>query len=82
MIKLIGNSNENPRTCPTRSSAIHPTRQGLQRRKRARTPASTKSNAITILRVLAESPTLEDAPETLGINVSTLWLKRKRYKID
>jgi NtrC-family two-component system response regulator AlgB len=35
-----------------------------------------------ILRVLAESPTLEDAAETLGINVSTLWRKRKRYKID
>jgi hypothetical protein len=31
---------------------------------------------------LAESPTLEDAAETLGINVSTLWCKRKRYKID
>jgi len=35
-----------------------------------------------ILRVLDESPTLEDAAETLGINVSTLWRKRKRYKID
>ncbi len=35
-----------------------------------------------ILRVLAESPTLEDAAETLGINFSTLWRNRKRYKID
>jgi two-component system, NtrC family, response regulator AlgB len=35
-----------------------------------------------IARVLAESPTLEDAAETLGINVSTLWRKRKRYQID
>jgi len=35
-----------------------------------------------IMRVLAESPTLEDAAETLGINVSTLWRKRKRYKIE
>jgi NtrC-family two-component system response regulator AlgB len=35
-----------------------------------------------IIRVLAESPTLEDAAETLGINVSTLWRKRKRYQID
>ncbi|MEA2680813.1 MAG: two-component system, NtrC family, response regulator AlgB [Candidatus Binataceae bacterium] len=35
-----------------------------------------------IVRVLAESPTLEDAAETLGINVSTLWRKRKRYKIE
>ena len=35
-----------------------------------------------ILRVLAESPTLEDAAATLGINVSTLWRRRKRYKLD
>jgi NtrC-family two-component system response regulator AlgB len=35
-----------------------------------------------IIRVLAESPTLEDAAQTLGINASTLWRKRKRYKID
>jgi NtrC-family two-component system response regulator AlgB len=35
-----------------------------------------------IQRVLEESPTLEDAAETLGINVSTLWRKRKRYKIE
>ncbi len=35
-----------------------------------------------IVRVLGESPTLEDAAETLGINVSTLWRKRKRYKIE
>lgn len=35
-----------------------------------------------IERVLAESPTLEDAAEVLGINVSTLWRKRKRYMIE
>jgi two-component system, NtrC family, response regulator AlgB len=35
-----------------------------------------------IMRVLAESPTLEDAAHTLGINASTLWRKRRRYKID
>ncbi len=35
-----------------------------------------------IVRVLAESPTFEDAAQTLGINASTLWRKRKRYKID
>jgi NtrC-family two-component system response regulator AlgB len=35
-----------------------------------------------IVRVLAQSPTLEDAAATLGIDVSTLWRKRKRYKID
>jgi NtrC-family two-component system response regulator AlgB len=35
-----------------------------------------------IVRVLAESPTLEDAAQTLGINASTLWRKRKRYRIE
>jgi len=35
-----------------------------------------------IMRVLAESPTLEDAAGTLGINISTLWRKRRRYQID
>jgi two-component system, NtrC family, response regulator AlgB len=35
-----------------------------------------------IMRVLTQSPTLQDAAETLGINVTTLWRKRKRYKLD
>jgi two-component system, NtrC family, response regulator AlgB len=35
-----------------------------------------------IIRVLAESPTLEDAAQTLGINSSTLWRKRKCYRIQ
>jgi NtrC-family two-component system response regulator AlgB len=35
-----------------------------------------------IARVLANRRTLEDAAITLGINVSTLWRKRKRYKLD
>jgi len=35
-----------------------------------------------IARVLAVSRTLEDAALTLGINVTTLWRKRKRYKLD
>ena len=35
-----------------------------------------------IVQVLAETPTLEDAAARLGINPSTLWRKRKRYKID
>jgi two-component system, NtrC family, response regulator AlgB len=35
-----------------------------------------------IMRVLTESPTLQDAAENLGINVTTLWRKRKRYKLD
>jgi two-component system, NtrC family, response regulator AlgB len=35
-----------------------------------------------IERVLAESATLEDAAARLGINVTTLWRKRKRYGIE
>jgi NtrC-family two-component system response regulator AlgB len=35
-----------------------------------------------IIRVMAESPTLEVAASKLGINVSTLWRRRKRYRLD
>jgi NtrC-family two-component system response regulator AlgB len=35
-----------------------------------------------IRRVLALAPTLEDAAVTLGICISTLWHKRKRYHFD
>jgi NtrC-family two-component system response regulator AlgB len=35
-----------------------------------------------ILRVVAESATLEQAAATLGINVTTLWRKRRRYNLD
>ena len=35
-----------------------------------------------ILRVMAESPTLESAAHKLGINVATLWRRRKRYGLD
>ncbi len=35
-----------------------------------------------IRRVLGESPTLDEAAATLGINVTTLWRKRKRYGAD
>ena len=35
-----------------------------------------------ISRVLAASATLEEAAETLGINVTTLWRKRRRYGIE
>jgi NtrC-family two-component system response regulator AlgB len=35
-----------------------------------------------IRRVLALAPTLEDAAATLGICISTLWHKRKRYHLD
>jgi NtrC-family two-component system response regulator AlgB len=35
-----------------------------------------------IRRVLALAPTLEDAAVTLGICISTLWHKRKRYNLD
>ena len=33
-----------------------------------------------ILSVLARSATLEDAAKVLGVDVSTLWRKRKRYE--
>ena len=32
-----------------------------------------------IMRVLARKPTVEEAAETLGIDASTLWRKRKKY---
>ena len=35
-----------------------------------------------IRRVLAEAVTLEEAADTLGISVATLWRKRKRYGIE
>ena len=35
-----------------------------------------------IRRVLAQSATLDEAAATLGINVTTLWRKRKRYGAD
>jgi NtrC-family two-component system response regulator AlgB len=35
-----------------------------------------------IVRVLAQSATLEEAAATLGINVTTLWRKRRRYGIE
>jgi NtrC-family two-component system response regulator AlgB len=35
-----------------------------------------------IKRVLSEAATLEEAAATLGINVTTLWRKRKRYRIE
>jgi NtrC-family two-component system response regulator AlgB len=35
-----------------------------------------------IVEVLRESTTLEEAAARLGINPTTLWRKRKRYRID
>jgi len=35
-----------------------------------------------IVRVMAESPTLEIAANKLGINVATLWRRRKRYGLE
>ncbi len=35
-----------------------------------------------IERVMAETPTLEEAAAILGINTSTLWRKRRRYNFD
>jgi len=35
-----------------------------------------------IVRILSQSRSLMDAARTLGIDIATLWRKRKRYKID
>jgi two-component system, NtrC family, response regulator AlgB len=37
---------------------------------------------LHIERVLTETATLEEAAAILGINTSTLWRKRKRYKFE
>src|SRR5262249_28856513 len=37
---------------------------------------------LHVRRVLAESPTLEEAAARLGINPTTLWRKRKRWGLD
>lgn len=50
--------------------------------------ATTQSSSLDdierehIIRVMAESPTLETAAHRLGINVTTLWRRRKRYGLD
>ena len=48
-------------------------------------PPSASLDAVErehIARVLAASATLEEAADTLGINVTTLWRKRRRYGIE
>jgi transcriptional regulator with PAS, ATPase and Fis domain len=40
------------------------------------------ANKPSLVPELAETATHEDAAARLGIDVSTLWRKRKRYKID
>jgi NtrC-family two-component system response regulator AlgB len=47
------------------------------------TPTSLEEvERVHIERVLAETATLEEAAAILGINTSTLWRKRKRYRLD
>jgi two-component system, NtrC family, response regulator AlgB len=51
----------------------------------ARIPHSASLEEVErehIARVLGESATLEEASEVLGINVTTLWRKRRRYGIE
>ena len=48
-------------------------------------PASASLEEVErehIVRVLSQSATLEEAAASLGINVTTLWRKRKRYGIE
>lgn len=60
---------------------------GYDRYQPRSTPA-TQSQSLDdierehIIRVMAESPTLESAANKLGINVATLWRRRKRYGLD
>jgi NtrC-family two-component system response regulator AlgB len=48
----------------------------------ARPASLDKIEREHIIRVMAESPTLESAAHKLGINVATLWRRRKRYGLD
>lgn len=57
-------------------------------RSQPRSATTTQSPSLDdierehIIRVMAESPTLESAAHKLGINVATLWRRRKRYGLD
>jgi NtrC-family two-component system response regulator AlgB len=57
-------------------------------RSQPRSATTTQSPSLDdierqhIIRVMAESPTLESAAHKLGINVATLWRRRKRYRLD
>jgi NtrC-family two-component system response regulator AlgB len=48
----------------------------------AHAPSLEEVEREHIKRVLAQSATLDEAAATLGINVTTLWRKRKRYGVD
>jgi len=48
----------------------------------ANAPSLEKVEREHIMRVLAQSATLDEAAATVGINVTALWRKRKRYGID
>ena len=47
-----------------------------------RSPSLEDVEREHIRRVLAETATLEEAADALGINVTTLWRKRRRYRIE
>lgn len=47
-----------------------------------RAPSLEEVERDHIRRVLTETATLEEAADTLGINVTTLWRKRRRYGIE
>jgi len=60
-----------PPVCPITSDAGGVTAQSLEELERRQ-----------VIKVLGESATLDEAAARLGINVTTLWRKRKRYGID
>ncbi len=60
-------------------------RAARQRRTLAESRSLTSLEEVErshIIRVLKESSTMEEAAAALGINISTLWRKRKLYKIE
>ena len=67
-----------------RSSRLDLPRSAGQPFRPARRQAASleKIEREHITRVLAQSATLDEAAATLGINVTTLWRKRKRYGVD
>jgi len=63
-------------------SLFHDTAERLAATPAAPSASLDEVERDHIARVLAASATLEEAADTLGINVTTLWRKRRRYGIE
>jgi NtrC-family two-component system response regulator AlgB len=69
---------------PTLEPEAFPDRVGARRRLDTRVGDDVSLDALErehILKVLLRAPKLEDAARILGIDVSTLWRKRKKYGV-